>query len=75
MKAEIDRDGHFYLHRNGIIKEQLCPYVFPHPTCGDWCPKFQVFPDLNLGPECVAIINCCGTEIKVSELIDERQGK
>ena len=70
MKAKIDKNGSLCLERRGGMVKQSCAYREKY-YCGLECPKLQV-NTTALGPDCVATLDVCGTIIKLSELIDER---
>lgn len=56
-KIQISEDGDLFLGRADYdIKMQFCPFN-PTSSCGDWCPHFDEFEQLNDGKYILGICN------------------
>jgi len=65
MKIVIDKKGHLWLERGGIIEEQYCPFHGSGRPCGDWCPLFDrpltksEIDDINGDASKLAMLGLC----------------
>ena len=72
----IDEAGRLVIKRNGVWKEQYCPYSLRTSTCGDWCPHFGE-PELltdNGGTRTIRVSICESTTLVCADkdFVNER---
>lgn len=81
MKIKIDKYGHLWLERAGVMRQQFCPYMpTAAGTCGDWCPLFGEPRGVSEPPDGHApryLLQICKTTYAcdVPDFTDERGGK
>ena len=55
LMAKIGAEGFLYLRRGKAdpgLKLQICPYTSQiMQPCGDWCPLFELFSDVEKAPD------------------------
>ena len=83
MKIKIDKYGHLWLERAGVMKKQYCPHAPDlQMCCGTWCPLFgeptrHEWNAIAGGSEFTCELLLCQTRIVVRspDFTDERGGK
>ena len=57
MHIKIDKSGRLSIDRGNNYKYQYCPFSTDEDRCGDWCPLFSIYEEIqqdesgkNIGP-------------------------